>query len=148
MVFVFDFHKTEGLEQFFTDVLKCFNIENPVFVSTDESDQDFTDIAENSTTALIRYVTNKEEREVASHLSELYFLGDLTVVVFLDDGHRKLLDLLINDLQLLKKGLTGIISEADVNSGLNLTLQLDTKLFLYSTEGATFNVKEMYRVLG
>ena len=121
LVLAINFCNIEGRLQFFADVLNCFNIENPVFITTDDLDRDFLDIGENSTTALIRYVTNKEEREVAHHINELYFLGDLTMVVFLDNGHQKLLNLLIEDLQLFKKGLAGLISEDDVNNGLELT---------------------------
>ena len=146
LVLAINFCNIEGRLQFFADVLNCFNIENPVFITTDDLDRDFLDIGENSTTALIRYVTNEEEKEVAHHINELYFLGDLTMVVFLDNGHKKLLNLLIEDLQLFKKGLAGLISEDDVNNGLELTMQLDTKLFLYTSEENKMILKEMYAI--
>ena len=147
IIFVTKFWETEGQELFFTDFLKSFNNENPVFISRDEFEEDFriTNM-ENSATALIRYTTNEDEEEVAGHLQKLLLLGDLTMLVFIDNGHHKLLDLLINDLQLFKTGLTGLISEVDVTTGLNLTLRLDTRLYLYTSVGETIHLKEIYAV--
>ena len=146
IVFVNIFQKTEGNKNFFTDFLKFFNIENPVFISTDELDQDLSNISKNSPTASIRYNTNKDEEEIAGRLQKLQLLGDLTAVVFIDNGHQKLLDLLINDLKLFNIGLTGLFLEADVTTGLNLTLRLDSKLYLYTSLGETIDLKEMYAI--
>ena len=146
IIFETNFWEIEGQEPFFTDFLKRFNIENPVFISADEFDQDIDNNNTNFSKALIRYTTNKDEDEVAGHLQNLFLLGDLAIIVLIDNGHHKLLDLLVNNLQLFKKGLTGLISEADVNTGLNLTLQLDTRLYLYNSIQETICLKEMYAV--
>ena len=122
IIFVTIFHEIEGQDNFFTDFLKCLSIENAVFIGSDDFDQDLGDSSKNSTTALIRYTTNKDEEQLADHLQKLHILGDLTMAVFIDNGHQKLLNLMINDLQLFSKGLTGLISELDVTTGLNLTL--------------------------
>ena len=149
IIFVNMFNEIEGKEKFFTDFLKCFNIEESVFISTDEFDQELGNATKtNSLTALIRYTTNKDEEEVADHLKELHLLGDLTMAVFIDEGHQKLLDLLVNDLQLFKKGLTGLVAEADVTTGMHLTLRLDTRLYLYTSNVETISLKEMYAVNG
>ena len=146
--FATNFWEIEGMEDFFTDFMKCFSNENPVLISTDEFDLDFGNSNKNSTTALIRYTTNKDEKQVADHLQKLQDLGDLTMAVFIDNGHQKLLDLLINDLQLLNKGLTGLISELDVTTGLHFTLRLDTRLYIYRSRRQTISLKEMYALNG
>ena len=149
IIFVNIFHEIEGQEKFFTDFLKCFNIEESVFISTDEFDQELGNRTNNnSMTALIRYTTNKDEEEVADHLKKLHLLGDLTVAVFIDEGHQKLLDLLLNDQQLLKKGLTVLVAEADVTTGINLTLRLDTRFYMYTSNVETISLKEVYAVNG
>ena len=146
--FATHFWEIEGNELFFTDFMKCFNNENPVLISTDELDPDYSNSNRKSTTALIRYTTNKDEEQVADQLQKLQDLGDLTMAVFIDNGHQKLLDLLINDLQLLNKGLTGLISELDATTGLNLTLRLDSRLYIYRSKGQTISLKEMYALNG
>ena len=93
----------KGQQLFYTDFLKTFNYENPLFISTDELDLNLGNPCKNSARAFIRYTTNKDEKQVSHHLQQLFLLGDLTMVVFINDGHDKLLDLLINDLQLFSK---------------------------------------------
>ena len=145
IVFVANFNEIEG-HDFFTDFVKCFNIENPVFITTDALDQEFKQIRANATTTLIRYTTNKDEEEIANFLLKLHLIGEVTMTVFLDNGHQKLLNLLINDLELLKKGMTWLLSEADVTPSLNLTLRFDTELYMYTSKRETINLKEMYAV--
>ena len=139
-------HEIQGQEKFFTDFMKCFNIWDPLFISTDHQDQEFGNSSKNS--ALIRYNTYDDEERVADYIQKLYLLGDLTNAVFIDNGHQKLLDLLINDMQLFNKGLTGLISELDVASGLNLTLRLDTRLYMYTSSVNTISLTEVYAVNG
>ena len=149
IIFVNIFHETEGQDKFFTDFLKCFNIEDLFFITTDELDQDLANTkTNNSTTALIRYTTNKDEEEVADHLQKLHLSGDLKVAVFIDHGHHKLLDLLSNGRQLFNNGLTGLISELDETTGLSLTLRLDTRLYTYTSKGNKISLKEVYAVNG
>ena len=132
---------------FFADVLRYFNIENPIVISRDELEEEFCITKmDYSTTSLIRYTTNKDEEEVYHDLQKVVHSGDLTMIVFLDNGHQKLLEFLINDLQLFEKGLMVLISEADVQTGLNLTIRLDTQLYLYTSNGNTIALKEMYAV--
>ena len=147
IIFVSIFHGIEGQDKFFTDFLKSFTIENPVFISSDEFDQDFSHSYKNAS-ALIKYTTNKDEEQVADHLQRLHNLSEMTTVVFIDNGHQKLLDLMINDLQLFKKGLTGLVSEADVTTGINLTLRLDTRLYTYMSNGSGISLKEIYAING
>ena len=146
LIFVNIFHEIEG--HFFTDFLNCFIIENPVYIATDDFDQDLGDSSKDSTTALLRYTPNKDEEQLANHLQKLHILGDLTMVVFIYKGHQKLLDLLLNDRQLFKKGLTGLVSESDVTTGLNLTLRLDTRLYIYTSNAEIISLKEIYAVNG
>ena len=60
IVFVANFYEIEG-QDFFTDFVKRFNIENPVLIATDAVDQEFKQFKANTTTTLIRYTTNKDE---------------------------------------------------------------------------------------
>ena len=138
--------EVEGHILFFVDFLKCFNNENPVFISTDGSDQDFVNQTKISTTYLIRYTINKDEEQLADHLHKLHLSGDLTMAVFLDNGHHKLLNLLINEMELFQKGMTGLLSEADAIANTNFTLALDSRLYLYKLKGKLINLKEMYGI--
>ena len=148
VIFLNNPYKIEGLDLFFTDFLRCFNYENPVFITAYEFDQDLGNIQRISTATLIRYATDKDEQQVAQYLKRLHLLGDLTMVVFIDDGHHYLLDLLVNDMQLFHKGVTGLISGLDANAGLNLTLRLDTSLYFYTSNRNSISLEEMYKVNG
>ena len=148
LIFVNHFLKIKGQGLFFADFLKFIDDKYPIFITTDEFDQDLAIANENSTTHVIRYNTYIDEEQIADHLQKLHLSGDLTTIVFIDGGHQKLLDLLTNNLQLFNKGLTGLIAEVDVSSGLNLTLRLDTRLYQYSSQGNTTSLKEVYAVNG
>ena len=86
IIFETNFWEIEGQEPFFTDFLKRFNIENPVFISADEFDQDIDNNNKNFSKALIRYTTNKDEDEVASHLQNLFLLGDLAIIALIESS--------------------------------------------------------------
>ena len=148
VLYVNNLWEIEGQELFFADFIQCFNNENPVFIGTDDFDLEFHDKEKKYLTGLIRYSTNKDEEQLGQHLKNLQLLGDLTMVVFVDNGHHQLLDILINDLQLFKEGLTGLVPEQDVAQGLNLTLQLDTGLYTYMTKFNTTSLKEIYAING
>ena len=45
---------------------------------------------------------------------KLYYGGNITLVLFLDDGHQKLLKILNDELRLFDKGLAGLLAESDV----------------------------------
>ena len=121
---------------------------NPLFIGTDDYDLDVK--FENSNRySLIRYTTNKEEEQVSRHINYLFIAGDLTMAVFIDKGHHKLLYLLINDLQLFNKGLTGLISEQDIFIHISFSLRLQTGLYTYtSLEEDKITLKELYSVSG
>ena len=94
--------ESEGQEQFFTDFLWRFKIGDPLFISAEDVDQDLQNSSINSkAAALIRYKSYQDEEEVAKHLENLYYSGDLTTVVFIDDGHTTLLQILMNVLKLM-----------------------------------------------
>ena len=136
----------EGQEDFFGDFIKFLDTEGPMFISSEQVDEDLNRINMNSSTAFIRYSSNEEEK-VAFYLNELYTLGDLTMVVFLNTGHQKLLSLLMNNLDLFKRGLIGLVPESDVTTELDISLHLNTRLYLYANWG-TIDVFEMYAVNG
>ena len=148
VTFAIKFWDIEGNQSFFDDFLKNFDSDKPLFISSDEFEQDIRSENKNSTTGFVRYTLNKDEEQVLHQLHELFLLGDFTMAVFIDDGHHKLLDLLINDLQLFNKGLRGLISEFDIITGFSFTLRLDTQLFIYSPEGEAISLKEAYGVNG
>ena len=120
IIFVNIFQEAEGQEKLIADFLEYLNIENPVYIRTDEFDQDWS-VSNKTLTAFIKYTPNKDEEQVADYLQQLQVLGDLTMAVFIDNGHQTLLDLMINDLQLFKRGLSGLVSHDDVSTRLNLT---------------------------
>ena len=101
---------------------------------------------ENSTTSLVTYTLNKDEEQVARHIQKFYLLGDLTMVIFLDSGHKILLDILINEMRLLNMGMTGLVSEQDLSFDIIFTLRLDSTLFTYIHEGNTIILREAYAV--
>ena len=146
ILFITCLWEIEGQELFFTDFLKMFNNESPVFISTDQHDQDFNEENKIFNTDLIRYTTHKEEEQVAHHLQKLHLSGDLTMAVFLDKGHQKLLDLLINNPKLFQKGMTWLLAEADVTNRHSFSLSLNTRLYLYASKENLINLKEMYAV--
>ena len=148
IIFVANFCKIEGQQLFFTNFLNTFNYEDPLFISKDSFDLNLGNPNKNLTRALIRYTTSTEEEQVSHHLHQLFLLGDLTMVVFIDNGHHKLLDLLINDLQLFNKGVTGLIAEIDLNINVASSLRLTTSLYTYAPKGSTINLKEVYCVNG
>ena len=139
---------TQGHNNFYEDFLKAFAIENSLFLSTDGFENSPSDITVNNVTAFIQYTTNKEEREVANHIKKLHFWGKIAAVLFLDNGHGKLLKILMSELKLFNKGLTGLIPESDVFPELSWELRFDTFLFVYSTSVSTIHLKEIYGVNG
>ena len=86
-----------GQGQFFIDFLTYLNNESPVFITKDYFEQDFQNtFKENFTASFITYSTDKEGKELARYVHKLFRWGDLTVLVFVGDGHHKLLHFLIN----------------------------------------------------
>ena len=148
VTFAIKIREIEGNQSFFDDFLKYFDSDIPIFISSDQSELDIGSININSTTGFVRYALDREEALVLHQLHEQFLLGDFTMAVFINDGHRKLLDLLINDLQLFNKGLRGLIPEFDKTMGFSFTLHLDTQLYIYAPEGKTIILKEAYGVNG
>ena len=68
------------------------------------------------------------------------------MLVFVGYGHHKLLDFLMNNLKLFEIGLIGLISENDANTARNMTLQLDTRLYVYTSNQDKIYLKEMYAI--
>ena len=141
-------HSVKGKDNFITDFLKWFDTASPVYISTDQFDEDFGHIDLNTSVSFIRYRSSEEEEEVANYLHELNLLGDLTMVLFLNEGHQELLNILIKELYLFKKGLIGLLPESDFTNDLDKALRLDTKIYLYATFGETIVLKEAYAVNG
>ena len=148
ITFAINLWAIEGNQSFFDDFLNHFDADDPLFICSDEFEQDIGSINNKSTTGFVIYTKNKEEEQVLHQLHQLFLLGDLTMVVFIDDGHHKLLDQLINDLQLFNKGLRGLISEFDITMSFSFSLHLDTQLYIYAPEGETISLKEAYGVNG
>ena len=148
LVFANNFWEINGKGLFITDFLKWFGDKYSVFISADEIDEDLVIANKNTTTHEIRYTNNKDEEQVSDYLQKLHLADELKIVVFVDSGHHKLLGLLINELQLFNKGLTGLVTEADVSSGPNRRLRLDTRLYYYGPQGNTTILKEIYALNG
>ena len=145
VIIVASMQYVEGQEDFFRDFTKFSDSDSPMFVSTDDVDEDLKSINMSSSTAFIQYSASEEE-ELALYLHELFTLGDMTMVVFLKTGHKKLLNLLMNELDLFKRGLIGLLPESEVTTELDFALRLNTKLYLYANGGTTIDVHEMYAV--
>ena len=140
--------KTQGHIHFCKQFLTAFSIKKYVFLSTDNFDYSPSDVLYNNVTSLIRYDTNYDEFKVADQIEKLFIFGNITAVLFLDSGHGKLLKILIRDLKLFHKGLTGLIQEFDIAHELGMTLRLNTLLYVYTTNGSIIKLKEMYAING
>ena len=118
-----------------------------VLISKDSFESDLSGNALAIPTSLISYTVNKDERKMAKKLEELRLAGYLNFIVFLDDGHKGLLKILVNELQLFNSGVSGLCDEADF-SGTYLQLRLDTKLYFYSGDESFVSLWETYSVNG
>ena len=134
--------------QFCKDFLTAFAIDNSLFLSTGGFETSPSHVTLHNVIGFMTYTPNKEDWEIAEQIKKLHFGGIITTVIFLDNGHGKLLKILMNEMRLFNKGLTGLLPEFDVTPELELTLRLDTLLYVYSTSGSTINLKEMYAVNG
>ena len=136
-----------GQECFFTDFMEFLETASPVFISTNQFDEDLGNVVNNDPINLIIYIPG-EEKEVALYLRELYLMGEVTIIVFLNEGHQNLLNLLMNTLNLFTEGLSGLLPESDVSYNLNNALRLDSKIYVYANCGETIDLKEMYALNG
>lgn len=139
--------EVHGKSQFYSDFINLLAFDSPVFITTDDLDQDFTSSDVENPSTIIKYTTNDEESQVSNYLQELFHSGELTIMVFLTEGHQLLLEYLANELDLFNKGVSGLLAESDLIE-MKLTLRLDSKIYLYSTNGSQFHLKEMYSVNG
>ena len=97
---------------------------------------------------MIRYTKNQDEEQVSRHFYRLFLLGDLTMAIFMDNGHHLLLDLLINNLQMFNSRVIGLISENDMNISASFTMRLTSRLYMYTSRGSSIILKELYAVNG
>lgn len=142
-------HATKEHINFYKEFLKSFAVRNPVLISTDRFENSLIDIAiDNYTSYFIKYTTNNEEWDVANLIMKLYYGGNITLVLFIDDGHQNLLKILNDELRLFDKGLAGLLAESDVAPELKFVLRLDTLLYLYSANASAIKLKEMYAING
>ena len=148
MVFVVNFHEIQGQSQFHKDIMHCFRSDMPVFLSTSGFNDDLSSLNKDCPTTYIKYIAGKEERQVANHINELYRFGHLSMLLFLDDGHNRLLDMLINELKLFNKGVTGIIPKSDLDDKMKHAFRLDTKLYLYDHFENKTMLQEIYKAKG
>ena len=134
--------------QFYQDFMQFSLTDSPVFVSTHNFDDTLSYISEEIATHYMKYTTGKEERQVAKQMYELFTIGELKMLIFLDGGHKKLLDILIHEQKLLNKDVTVLLSESDVVPEMHSALRLDTKLYLYASIENTTKIREIYNVNG
>ena len=116
-------------------------------ISKDGFEADLSDIPLNTPTSFISYKVNRDERRVAEKLIQLRLVGYLNLIIFLDDGHGKLLQMLVNEQQLFNSGVSGLCQESDF-SGRDYKLRLDTKLYYYSNDDNLVGLWETYAVNG
>ena len=134
--------------QFYQDFMTFSPSDSPVFVSTHNFDDTLSYISEEIATHYIKYTTGKEDRQVAKQMYKLFAIGELKMLMFLDGGHQKLLDLLIHEQKLLNKDVTVLLPENDVVPEMHSALRLDTKLYLFAAIGNTTYIREIYNVNG
>ena len=67
-----------GQECFFTDFMEFLETASPVFISTNQFDEDLGNVVNNDPINLIIYIPG-EEKEVALYLRELYLMGEVTI---------------------------------------------------------------------
>ena len=146
--FLNNFHVIKGHETFYNDFLKLVGIDSPVFVSAHDFEDETSFLRMKTPVNLIKYIIGKEERQVASHIHEQYNQDESKMILFLDGGHEKLLNIMLNEMRLFNKGFIGLLSESDFDARMTLSLRLDTQLYLYASTGKSTILKEIYAVNG
>ena len=142
------YNEVQGDNQFYMDILEFFGIDTPVFVSTYDYDIDTRYLNHDASSTFIKYAPEKDATEVAKHINELYTLDESRIVMFLDNGHHTLLKILLNEYQLFNKGATGVLQQSDIDGKMYSAMQLDTKLYLYSSTINSTILKEVYSIKG
>ena len=147
-LFILDRHyEVHGDDKFYMDIVKFFDIENPTFVSTYAHDEEMNSL--NATfVSFIKYVPGTNVTEVANHIHELFTIDELGMLIFLDDGHFELLDILMNETRLFSKGATGLIQESDIDVKMCSSLRLDSKIYTYAPVENSTVIREMYEIKG
>lgn len=116
-------------------------------ISKDGFEANLSDIPLTTPTSFLTYEVNRDERKIAENLMQLHRIGYLNLIIFLDDGHGELLQMLVNEQQLFNSGVSGLCQESDF-SGRDYKLRLDTKLYYYSNDDNLVGLWETYAVNG
>ena len=135
---------------FLTECAHFFSFKTPVYVSSDKEEafKNLADTYIGKPTTLLTYIPYNEEREVARHLLDLNKMDLLDAVLFINEGHQILLELLATKLHQFSN-VTGIAPQSDFPA-TRANLRFDTKIYLYDYEEQEerINLKELYAVNG
>ena len=124
--------------KFSMDFLKHVGIGYPVLISKEGLIDNLINVPANIPTTHVSYQVNKDEDKIANLLIDLRHRGYLSWVLFLDDGHTKLITILVNEYQIFRSKISGLCQESDI-SPKSLKLSLDTQLFYYTQYENTFH---------
>ena len=135
--------ETDANLKFSLDILDHVSAKYPVLISKEGYLDDLKNLSLNTPTTYVSYQVNYEVDKIVDMLNELKHAGYLNWVVFLDDGHTKLLKVLVNEYQLLRSKISGLCHENDLFSK-ELNLGLDSQLYYYIPHENGIELRETY----
>ena len=132
----------------FEDLRHLYNMKYPMIICRNLQDEDLQEITSTTTQAsIVSYDTNEDVGNVLNQVKVIQYWGDLDSILFVGSGHQHLIVSLVNKMKLFNFGVTGVIPKSEYY-GLNLTLALNTRLFVLEEEKSYKKVKEVYAVKG
>ena len=136
---------------FYEDLMEFYNTQCPVFIMRDLFDVELGQLSDSVTltSSYLSYETSGEMKPLVEHLMSLNALGEVDMVLLLGRGHHDLLQIIVNELKLFNSGsVVGVLSQSEYLN-LNLTLNLNTKLYYFdSQEDGSNDLMEAYAVSG
>ena len=140
-----------GLETdiaFFKDLLEFYNMKYPMIICRNIQDGGLEEMISLTTpTSFISYDGDEEVEYVTDYVKETKYWGNIDSILFVGNGHQHLILTLVNHMKSFNSGITGVLHESEY-SDVNLTLALNTRLFVLEEEDSLMRVEEVYAVKG
>jgi hypothetical protein len=125
--------------QFLWDTMNFFGVFRPTFITKTDDLSHFPWVKV-LTSSFIHCPDPVDMTDVSQHIQQLEQSQQVDVIIFLDVFHPSVLWQLS---ALLSKGVTFLVPK---NQNFNLTLRLDTNLFLYEEVNKSINLFESYSI--
>ena len=134
--------------ELFQDMLEMYNMNHPMIICRNLNDEGLQELISSTTQAsTINYDKEEEMDDLFEKVKYLQYLGDLDSILFVGSGHQKLIVKVTNNLKLFQFGITGVIPMTEY-SNLNLSLHLDTRLFVLKDKINDTKIEEVYAIKG